>query len=93
MTTLATRIRALSDLEGFDVQVFDQSGNPVDPKLNGLPAYPHERKAKGTTTVAEWKGRFTKTYPAYVVEVLDANGNIVHGNAKLESVRETYEEQ
>lgn len=92
MTTLATRIRALSDLEGFDVQVFDNSGNPADPKINGLPAYPHERKAKGSITVTDWKARFHKTYLGYTCEVLNEDGTIAHGNTKLEKVRESYEE-
>jgi hypothetical protein len=92
MTTLATRIRALSDLEGFDVQVFENSGKAADPKTNGLPAYPHERRAKGSTTVADWKNRFNKAYPGYFCEVLEADGSVAHGNAKLESVRGTYEE-
>ena len=92
MTTLATRIRSLSDLEGFDVQVFDGSGNSADPKTNGLPVYPHERKAKSSTTVAEWKIRFNKTYPSYSCEVLNGDGTVAHGNAKLENVRATYEE-
>lgn len=87
-------MRALSDLEGFDIQVFiHNSETPADPKKNGLAAYPFEKKAKGSTTVADWKAnRFQKTYPGYWCEVLDADGNIAHGNTKLESVRETYEE-
>lgn len=93
MTTFATRIRDLSNLEGFDVQVFDSAGNSADLKINGLPAYPHERKAKGSTTVANWKNRFNNTYSGYTVEVLDADGAIAHGNTKLESVRATYEEE
>ncbi len=93
MTTLATRIRELSDLEGFDVQVLDQAGTtPADPKTNGLPAYPHERKAKSSITVADWKARFHKAYPNYTCNVLNSDGSIAHGNTKLESVRETYEE-
>ena len=92
MTTLATRIRELSDLEGFDIQVLDNAGNPADPKINGLPAYPHERKAKGTTTVNEWKARFHNTYSGYTCDVLNSDGSVAHGNTKLESVRATYEE-
>lgn len=92
MTTLATRIRALSDLEGFDIQVFDGAGNPADPKANGLSAYPHERKAKGSTTVNDWKARFHKVYPGYTCDVLNEDGTVAHGNSKLNSVRETYEE-
>jgi hypothetical protein len=93
MTAFATRIRNLSNLEGFDVQVFDLAGNAADLTVNGQPAYPHERKAKGSTTVANWKNRFDTTYPNYTVEVLAADGTIAHGNTKLESVRATYEEE
>lgn len=92
MTTLATRIRALSDLEGFDIQVFDNEGSPADPKTNGLPAYPYEKKARSSITVSDWKARFRKAYPGYTCEVLNADGSIAHGNTKLESVRQTYEE-
>lgn len=92
MTTFATRIRELSNLEGFDVQVFDSTGNPANLKTNGLPAYPHIRMAKGSTTVSDWKNRFNNTYPSYTVEVLTADGTPAHGNMLLASVRETYEE-
>jgi hypothetical protein len=34
-----------------------------------------------------------KVYPAYDCRVLNADGSEAHGNAKLESVRSTYEEE
>ncbi|MBM3114288.1 hypothetical protein [Jeongeupia naejangsanensis] len=92
MTTLATRVRVLSDLEGFDIEVLNKDGSIADLKTNGLPAYPYEKKAKSSINVADWKSRFHKTYPSYTCEVFDANGNIAHGNTKLEKVRESYEE-
>ena len=92
MTTLATRMRALSELEGFDVEVIDAAGNSADLKGNGFVAYPHERKAKGATTVTDWKTRFHNAYPGYSCNVLNEDGSIAHGNTKLESVRATYEE-
>jgi len=92
MTTLATRIREVCDLEGFDIEVFNPDGTLADLKQNGFPAYPHERKSKGQTTVSEWKNRFHAAYPALTCNVLDADGKICNGNTKLESVRETYSE-
>lgn len=91
MTTLATRAREIADLEDFDVQIF-RDGKPVDPKTNGLPKYGFEKKAKGAMTVEEWRTkRFAPTYPGYECEVLYADGKQANGNAKLETVRATYE--
>ncbi len=92
MTTLATRMRELSDLEGFDVVVKNLDGSQADLKQNGLPGYPHERKAKGTTTVAEWKARFEKIYPGYTCDLLNGDGTEAHGNTQVNSVRTSYEE-
>lgn len=94
MTTLATRMRALADLEGFDVQVTDANGKVVDPKTNGFPHYSFDRKAKGTMTVNEWKDRrFKPIYPGYDCQVLRANGTLANGNTSLETVRKSYEER
>lgn len=93
MTTLATRVRKLSDLEGFDIIVTTSSGDPVDPKANGFRDYAYDRKAKSSITVSAWiELRFSKVYPSYSCLVLNADGSIAHGNTKLENVRETYED-
>ena len=93
MTMLATRTRELADLEGFDVEVLNANGAVADPKLNGLPKYDFDRRAKGSMTVAEWKEkRFKQKFPGYDCRVLNGDGTEAHGNAKLESVRATYEE-
>ena len=93
MTTLATRMRALGDLEDFDVEVIDKDGKVVDPKKNGFAKFDFEKRAKGSTTVNDWKEkRFKKTYPGYDCRVLQADGTEAHGNTKLETVRGTYEE-
>lgn len=93
MTTLATRIRKLSDLEGFDVIVLDSSGDPVDPRVNGFRDYAFDRKSNSSMTVSAWiELRFNKIYPGYSCSVLNGDGTIAHGNTKLESVRETYED-
>lgn len=93
MTTLATRMRSLGDLEDFDVQVTDKDGNVVDVKQNGFGKYDFEKRAKSSTTVNEWKDkRFKKAYPGYDCKVLNADGSEARGNTKLETVRKTYEE-
>ncbi len=93
MTTLATRMRALADLENFDVEVLDGQGNAVDPKTNGFAQYNFDRRAKSSMTVSEWKQRrFSPTYPGYSCRVLNGDGSEAHGNTKLVSVRESYEE-
>jgi hypothetical protein len=92
MTTLATRIRELSDKEGFDILVV-KNNKPARMDKNGEPPYDFEKKARGTTTVSEWKAnRFKKIYPSYECEVLDAQGNHVNGNTLLSTVRQSYEE-
>jgi len=94
MTTLATRLRYLGDLEGFDIEVLDQNGNVVDPKTNGFEKYDFDRRSKGSTTVSEWKEkRFKATYPGHNCRVLKADGTEAHGNVKLDSIRITYEEE
>ena len=93
MTTVATRTREIGDIEDFDIQVIDKDGNAVDPKQNGFPKFNYDRKAKGDTTVADWKAnRFNKTYKGYDVRVLKGDGSVANGNLKLSTVRKSYEE-
>ncbi|MFE8644775.1 hypothetical protein ACFX58_06785 [Sphingomonas sp. NCPPB 2930] len=93
MTTLATRTREIGDIEDFDIEVIDKDGNAVDPKSNGFPKFNYDRKAKGDTTVSDWKAtRFNKTYKGYDVRVLKGNGTVANGNLKLSTVRKSYEE-
>ena len=93
MTTLATRTREIGDIEDFDIQVVDKNGNPVDPKTNGFSKFNYDRKAKGDTTVSDWKdNRFNKTYKGYDVRVLKGDGTVANGNLKLSTVRKSYEE-
>ncbi len=92
VTTFATRIRELNNLEGFDVIPLNANGVAVDLATNGLPAYGFDRRAKGTMTVSEWKrNRFKSTYSGYDCKVLYGDGNEAHGNATLEAVRKSYE--
>lgn len=95
MTTVATRAREISDKEGFDIIVKNKKGRVVKPTKNGIlnGSYRFEKKLKGTKTVQDWKKeRFETTYPGYSCDVLKADGTTAAGNAKLETVRKTYEE-
>jgi hypothetical protein len=94
MTTAATRIREIAELEGFEVEILDSSGNLINPAMQGLPSYSRtfEKKAKSSWTVAEWvENRFAKVFPGYRVKVLFDDGKVASGNTKLQTVRESYE--
>lgn len=94
MTTAATRLREIAELEGFEVEIIDEAGNAIDPATQGLPSYARvfEKKARGAWTVSEWEEkRFKKVFPSYKVRVLKDDGSIANGNTKLQTVRESYE--
>lgn len=95
MTTAATRMREIAELEGFEVVILDGSGQPLDPKTQGLPSYRQafQRAASNNWTVSEWKEqRFKDVYLGYDVQVLMDDGTIARGNTTLRTVRESYEE-
>ena len=93
MTTVATRVRQISNKEGFDIQVLSRNRRPVRVTLNGrLGPWPHTRKSKGAMTVAEFKEKFGRTYPGYHCSVLTADGHMARGNTLLDSVRRSYTE-
>ncbi len=92
MTTLMKRVRELSDLEGFDVEVMDLDGRLANMKVNGEARYDYERAASGSITVSDWKEqRFGKAYPRYKCNVLNSDGTVAHGNTLLSTVRSSYE--
>jgi hypothetical protein len=83
--------RRILDLEGFRVHILHLAGRDVRDDRMGLPQYPYLYPAGDEMTVETWKEeRFRRAYPGFDVEVLDVNGHIVHGNAYLGTVRETY---
>ena len=83
----------ISQIEGFRVAVQHLHGANVRSDRAGLPAWPYERAAKDSWTVDKWKReRFALRYPGFNVEVLDADGNAVAGQTRLETVRDTYAE-
>ena len=82
------------DVEGFDVHILHPDGHDVRGDIHGLPNYSkYERAAKNEITVADWREtRFKSVYPGFNVEVLDGDGEVVHGGTRLGSVRDSYDE-
>ena len=79
------------NLEGFAVRILHLGGRDVRGDRSGLPQYPYLGPAGDEITVETWKEeRFRRAYPGFDVEVLDAYGDSMHGNAYLRTVRETY---
>ena len=81
------------DVEGFDV-CFKHGGKDVRGDKTGLPQYSYDRCAKNEMTVAEYKKkRFGPNYPGYELDILDGDGNLVSGQTKLSTVRDSYAEE
>lgn len=93
MATVKTVERKIRKVDGFDVVIRHRDGSDVRGDLRGLPTYPYKRALSEDATASSWiKGRFSKVYPGYQVDVIDGEGNPVKGNSKLKTVRGTYEE-
>ena len=81
------------DIKGFDV-AFQQNGRDVRGDRQGVPQYSYQRAAKDDMTVSEWKDlRFFPSYSGFDVNVIDGDGNSVHGSTKLGTVRDTYSDE
>lgn len=91
MTMVVTRVREISDREGFDI-IVTRRGKPISVKRNGvLDKYPFDRKLKGSATVETWRrDRFEAAYPGYSCEILMGNGKTARGNTNLKTVRDSY---
>ncbi len=90
MTTVQTRVREISNKEGFDI-IVTRNGKPVKVTRNGvLGPWPHRNKSKDTRTVTEFREKFSDAYPGHSCDVLDGNGAKAHGNMLLKQVRATY---
>ena len=84
--TVANEIAAV---EGFDVVFTYPDGS--DPSDRRIPEYPYQRAAKGTFTVSKWRNaRIAATYDGFHVDVLDPNGEPVHGKTLLSNLRQRY---
>ena len=78
-------------LEGFDVVIRNDNGRDVHGHRSDFPPYDYTYQAKHNMTVGDWKRtRFKSKYIGFEVDVLDAEGDIVPGQTKLSTVRDTY---
>jgi len=91
MTSVAKVERKIRRVEGFAVRILHLNGADVRGDKTGLPQYGYHRAAEKDITVKTWKlKRFQPSYPGFRVDVVDARGNSVQGNTKLDTVRASY---
>jgi hypothetical protein len=91
MSLVANVERKIRRIEGFRVRILHLSGADVRGDRARLPQYAYHRAAENHITVDRWKTtRFQPSYPGFGVDVVDARGNSVQGNTKLDTVRATY---
>lgn len=91
MSSVANVERKIRRVEGFRVRILHLSGADVRGDRAGLPQYGYHRAAENHITVETWKTtRFRPSYPGFQVDVIDARGNSVQGNTKLDTVRASY---
>ncbi len=93
MTTVGRVERRIYRVEGFRAEVQHLDGRNVRSDREGMPAWPFERGAKDSWTVADWRReRFNAVYPGFDVDVLDGGRNPVPGHTRLKTVRDTYDD-
>ena len=77
------------NVEGFPVIFLDADG--ADASSKRVVDYPYQRAARGTWSVKQWKqDRFAAAYPEFNVEVIDPDGNVVHGRTLLDNIRQSW---
>ncbi|MFN2514911.1 MAG: hypothetical protein ABR556_01740 [Pyrinomonadaceae bacterium] len=92
MSSVANVERKIRRVEGFGVRILHLTGADVRGDRAGLPQYGYHRAAENDITVRTWKTtRFGPSYPGFQVDVVDARGNSVQGNTKLDTVRASYQ--
>lgn len=75
-------------VERLNVRIVTGSGRQVRSDCAGFVDYPFQRAANGTLTVSGWKNsRFFPNYEAYDIQILDEDGNVVHGRTVLANIR------
>lgn len=89
--TVKAVIEAIMTVEKFEVRILDSDGTPLAGQ-HGAEPYGYSNAASKTWTVKHWRhSRFERKYPNWMVEVLDADGEPVHGKTLLSNVRAGYE--
>lgn len=92
MATLKSVQQRVFKVEGFKVVVRHRyTGRNARDDMKNITQYHYSRMAKNDYTVSQWKRhRFQVAYPGFMVDVIDATGNVCNGNTKLGNVRDTY---
>lgn len=94
MTTVQTRVRLISNKEGFEIVVKRNStGKQVNIRKNGvLGPWSHSKKTKDNMTVAGFRTKFEEAYPGYSCIVEKADGTAATGQLTLGSLRAGYDD-
>jgi hypothetical protein len=91
MSTIGNVERKIRRIEHFEVRFLYLDGTDIRSDKEGLPQYPYGVAASGEINVATWKRtRFQQAYPGYDVKVLNFRKEVMQGNTKLATVRESY---
>ena len=89
--SIRTVSAAIAEVEGFEVRFVPAGGEEADLGRRRVDDYPYNNRANRSWTVAKWRAtRFWPNYPDLDVQVLNANGVLVHGKTKLATVRASY---
>jgi hypothetical protein len=87
--------KRIYDVEGFNVRVrHGRDSRDVRSDKGRVKQYGYRRALKHSKRVSDWRdGRFARTYPGFVVDVLHADGRVAHGRTLLGTVRDSYLEE
>jgi hypothetical protein len=92
MATIRQVERRILDIEGFKVRIrHGRDLRDVRSDKSNVKQYGFRRALKHSKSVKEWRdGRFALSYPGFVVDVLNAGGEVAHGGTLLGTVRDSY---
>ncbi len=92
MATIKQVEARIAQVEGFSVRIrHGRDGRDVRSDKGDVKQYGFTRALKHSKSVKDWRdGRFVRSYPGFVVEVLHADGKVAHGRSLLSKVRDGY---
>ena len=80
----------IKTMEGFMVKIITSDGRDVRSDKGGFDYWPWKNQTKSTSTVRDFREKFSTYYRGYSIKVLLFNGESAHGSTLLSSVRESY---
>ena len=85
------RRRSTTSRASTSASSMDSDSRDVRSDKSSVKQYSYKRALKHSKSVKAWRdSHFTRTYPGFTVEVLDASGNVAHGRTLLSTVRDSY---